>query len=188
MSSAATRRLILTGAAGVGKTTLAQALAPRLKLELIPEVGRQLCVDMGFGLIGEIPDQQAFKQEVLSLQIEAEERLGSFISDRSTIDCWVLWQRWNICSAMTYDTEKYYDQALKQSEKYTCVIYIPPMFAPPEDGFRWTDADYQRQIDRLVRMTIFEWRLTEKTYVVQSEGINARVDEVINRLADLKII
>jgi hypothetical protein len=65
--------------------------------------------------------------------------LGSFVADRSTLDAWVLWQRWNICQAMTYDSERYYNEARQQSTLYTDIIYIPPMFPPSDDGFRWTD-------------------------------------------------
>src|SRR6185436_15977491 len=94
------RRIILTGASGVGKTALVDGLAPLLDLPVIPELGRKLCKEWGYERIGEIPEQEQFKQKVLELQCEEEDRLGEFISDRSTIDCWVLWQRWNICSAM----------------------------------------------------------------------------------------
>ncbi len=160
-----------------------EALAGELKLAVIPELGRQLCLDMGYNWIGEIPDQEGFKRQVLEAQISEETRLASFISDRSTIDCWVLWQRWNICSAMSYDTESYYNQTRKQGELYSEIIYIPPMFPPPTDSFRWTDSDYQLQIDRLVRMTLYEWNLLGRTYMVRSEGVQNRCLEVIDWLA-----
>ena len=167
----------------MGKTTLVEQLSPRLGLPTIPELAREICRELGYQRIGEIPDQEGFKRRVLDCQIELEDKLGSFISDRSTIDCWVLWQRWNLCSAMTYDSESYYGQARKQSERYTHVIYLPPMFPPPEDGFRWTEVDYQRQIDRLVRMTLYDWGLLERSYVVQSEGPERRLDEVMKWLS-----
>lgn len=176
------QRIIVTGASGVGKTTLVEMLAPLLSLSVIPELGRKLCHDLGYERIGDIPEQEDFKNKVLQAQIEAENHAGSFISDRSTIDCWVLWQRWNICQAMTYDTETYYNKARKQAERYTHIIYIPPMFPPVEDGFRWTEPDYQKQIDRIVRMTIFEWQLSHVTYVVQSSDNESRLEEIKNWL------
>src|SRR5690606_35866403 len=140
-----------------------EELTPLLSLPHIEELGRKICEEMGHERIGDIPDQEAFKQRVLSAQIEEENRLDSFISDRSTIDCWVLWQRWNICSAMTYDSEDYYKRAREQAQSYSLVVYIPPMFPPLEDGFRWTDGDYQNQIDRMVRTTLWDWNLWERT-------------------------
>lgn len=175
------RRIIVVGASGVGKTTLVEALAPLLHLPVIPELGRKLCLDMGYKRIGDIPQEQQenFKRLVLEAQIERESAAGEWVSDRSSIDCWVLWQRWNICSAMTYDTEAYYEKARAQSAHYTHVIYIPPMFAPPEDGFRWTDADYQKEIDRLVRMTLFEWGLLPHTLTMKSKDHEERLRESI---------
>lgn len=182
--SSAPKRIILTGASGVGKTSLVETIAAKLGIPVIPELGREICRSMGYQRIGEIPDQEAFKQSVLEAQIGAEEKHGDFVADRSTIDCWVLWQRWNICSAMTYDTEHYYKLARAQSRTYTKIIYIPPMFPPQEDGFRWTDKDYQQQIDRLVRMTLYEWQLLERTYVVQMEGVERRQKEVLEWLTN----
>lgn len=172
------KRIIVTGASGVGKTTLVEMLAPLLSLSVIPELGRKLCHDLGYQKIGDIPDQEDFKRKVLEAQISAENAAGSFISDRSTVDCWVLWQRWNMCQAMTFDSEAYYDQCRRQAEKYTHIIYVPPMFPPVEDGFRWTELDYQKQIDRLMRMTIFEWQLSHITYVVQSSDNESRLEEI----------
>lgn len=152
-------------------------LAPLLSLSVIPELARKICHDLGYQRIGDIPEQEAFKWKVLDAQIAAENQAESFISDRSSLDAWVLWQRWNLCDAMSYDTERYYESARQQAQKYTHVIYVPPMFEPVEDGFRWTDKDYQKQIDRLVRMTIFEWNLSARTYVVQSTDNESRLKE-----------
>jgi predicted ATPase len=182
-SQSSKTRIVITGASGVGKTTLVEALAPLLCLPIIPELARQMCVDMGYAKIGSIPDQIDFKKQVLQKQIEEENRLGSFVSDRSTIDCWALWQRWNINDAMTYDTEAYYEQARTQAASgYTHIIYIPPMFACPEDGFRWTEPDYQKQIDRNVRMTLYEWNLLDKTLTIEDQDNDKRLKQVVDWL------
>lgn len=179
-------RIIAIGASGVGKTTLVESLTPLLALNTIPELARELCKEMGYERIGNIPDQEGFKQAVLTKQIEREEELESFISDRSTIDCWVLWQRWNICQAMTYDSEAFYNKAKAQAEKYSHIIYIPPMFPPQDDGFRWTDSDYQKQIDRLVKMTLYDWNLLDRVYEVKSDNPKDRVKETENWISQNK--
>jgi predicted ATPase len=180
------RKIVLTGASGVGKTTLAKELAQRLGLPFIPEIGRQLCLAKGFQRIGDIPEgeQENFKREVLEAQIKHESDLSEFIADRSAIDCWVLWQRWNICTAMTYDTESYYERARAQAESYSHIIYVPPLFAIAEDEFRWTDADYIKQINRIVLTTLFDWNLLARTYTVQSADFEQRVREVADWLAE----
>ncbi len=163
-----------------------EKLAPLLNVEVIPELGRKICEQLGYKFIGEIPDQEGFKVNVLNAQISAEKALGEkgFVADRSTVDCWVLWQRWNICKAMTYTTEEYYTKSLAQAAFYTHVVYVPPMFEPVEDGFRWADVDYQRQIDRLTRMTLYEWNLLDRTLFIKSLETESRVREVVNWLEE----
>ncbi|MBN8662021.1 MAG: hypothetical protein BWY75_03228 [bacterium ADurb.Bin425] len=177
-------KIIVTGASGVGKTTLVEALAPLLSLPVIPETARELCRQWGAAYPGEIPleKQEEFKFAVLEKQIEKENSEPSYLSDRSAVDAWVLWQRWNICQAMSYDTEKFYALAKAQAQTYTHVIYIPPLFEPVDDGFRWTDLDYQKQIDRLTRMTLYDFGLLQKTYTVKSAPMQERLEEVRNWL------
>ncbi len=174
-----TTRVVITGASGVGKTTLVELLAPLLSVPIIPELARQMCLDMGYDKIGNIPDQEGFKKQVLNRQIEEENRLENFVSDRSTIDCWALWQRWNQNTAMTYDTEEVYAKARSQAETYTHIIYVPPMFPPVDDGFRWTEPDYQKQMDRIIRMTLYDWNLWDKTLTISDKDSDARVREVL---------
>jgi len=177
------KRIIITGASGVGKTTLVEALTPLLSLPLIPELGRDICHQMGYQKIGDIPDQEEFKRAVLDAQISRENQLPEFISDRSAIDCWVLWQRWNLCSAMTYDSEAYYQKARAQAQRYTHVIYVRPTFPPVEDGFRWTEPIYQKQIDRLVRMTLYDFELWEKTLTIEEEDQEERLRAALKWLS-----
>lgn len=148
-------------------------------LPFIPEIGRELCIAKGYQRIGDIPDQEAFKREVLEAQIKHEEDLSEYVADRSSIDCWVLWQRWNLCTAMTYDSESYYERARKQAESYTHIIYVPPLFPIIEDDFRWTEPDYIKQINRLVLTTLFDWNLLARTHTVQSAQFDERVKEVV---------
>lgn len=157
-------------------------LAPLLSLPVIPEIARELCITMGFKYPGEIPDQENFKKNVLALQSDAENTKENFIADRSSIDSWALWQRWHYPQAMSYDTESYYDYAREQSARYTHIIYVPPMFPPVDDGFRWTDLDYQKQVDRLIRATLFDWNLLDKTYTIKELDTSKRIEEVIEWL------
>lgn len=171
-------KLTITGASGVGKSTLAQLLAKELGIPLIPELARELCLQLGYEQIGNIPDQEGFKRLVLDKQIETEAAHASFIADRSVIDCWVLWQRWNICQAMTYDTEAVYDKVATHAKSYSHILYAPPLFKPVEDKFRWTEPDYIKQIDRIIRMTLHDLDLWKQVLTLRSVNQEERLQEV----------
>ena len=137
---------------------------------------------MGYQNPTEIPNQQDFRCTVLDKQIEEENKRAAFVADRCAVDAWAMWQRWQICSAMTYDTEKYHDKCRLQAEAYTHLIYIPPLFSPPDDAFRWTDKDYIKQVDRLTRMTLYDWSLWDRTYTIRSADQQERLQEALDWL------
>lgn len=170
----------------MGKTSLAHALSSELSLPLIPEIARKLCLELGYDRIGSIPDQEGFKKQVLEKQIEAENSCESFVGDRGALDCWVLWQRWNICSAMTHDTEYIYRTVAAHMKSYSHIIYIPPLFEITEDEFRWSEPDYIKQLDRIFRMSLFELDCLERVYTINSGELAGRMEEVQNWLSKMK--
>lgn len=176
------KRIVIIGSAGVGKTTLLNGIKKSIGLSVIPEIAREVCKRMGCKSIYEIKDHDKFRLLVLREQIKLEETYKEFLSDRSTIDCWVHWVRWSWNSKKTFESEGYFNLAFFQALKYSHIIYIPRMFKPKNDGFRWNDEDYQRQIDRLFRELLLEWELMNRTYIIQSNSVKERVEEILSFL------
>ena len=172
------KRIAIIGSAGVGKTTLIEKLKDELRLAIIPEQARIICKELGYKNIYEIDKPNYFRQLALKNQIKKEEILKEFISDRSTIDCWVHWVRWSWSEAKTFESEKYFKLAFNQALKYSHVIYVPRLFKSKNDGFRWNNEDYQNQIDRLFKQTLLEWQLMNRTHIIQSNKSNERLKEV----------
>lgn len=176
------KRIVITGAAGVGKTTTFNDLREELLLKSIPEQARIICKKMGYKNIYEIKEHEKFRNLVLEEQFKLEEQYNSFISDRSTVDCWVHWVRWSWNLKKVEESEKYFLKCFQQAKKYSHIIYIPRLFKSKEDGFRWNNEDYQNQIDRLVLSTIKEWGLVHRTHIVRAKTKNDRLVELINFL------
>ncbi|MDA0771791.1 MAG: AAA family ATPase [Cyanobacteria bacterium] len=49
-----------------------------------------------------------------------------------------------------------------------------------DDGFRWNNAIYQKQIDRLLRSIIYDWGFSDKVYEIKSETIDHRLQELFD--------
>ena len=179
MSKITHKRIVIIGSAGTGKTTLFNKLTRLLKIKTIPEQARIICKNLGFKNIYEIKDQEKFRIKTLKEQIKIEEKYKEFLSDRSTIDCWIHWVRWSWGNTRTSDSEKYFKAAFKQACKYSHIIYIPRLFKPLEDGFRWNDSDYQNQLDRLFKEILLEWQLINRTYIIKSKELKERLKEAL---------
>lgn len=178
------KRIAILGAAGVGKTTLLNKIQDSLDIQIIPEQARVICKELGYKNIYEIENPKKFRFLVLKKQIEKEEKLNNFISDRSTIDCWVHWVRWDFETSKTFESEQYFNLSYNQALKYSHIIYIPRMFKPKNDNFRWNNNDYQNQIDRLFKSILLEWDLMKRVHIIQSKDLKERIKEVLFFLND----
>ena len=179
MSNKSPKRIVIIGSAGVGKTSLLEALKEKNHLKIIPEQARVVCKKLGYKNIYEIEDPTSFRILTLKEQIKLEERYKQFISDRGTIDCWIHWVRWSWGTRKTFETEEYFKLAYKAALKYSHILYIPRLTKTKakEDGFRWNNEEYQNQIDRMFREILLEWQLMNKTYLIRSKDLRGRIKE-----------
>ncbi|MDD9898751.1 MAG: ATP-binding protein [Candidatus Melainabacteria bacterium] len=185
-------KIAIIGAAGVGKTTLLDALFdPSLSLRgersstwqsryvKIEEVVRKLCAERGYDSPYPISeDMNQFRFDVLTKQIELEKQAGSFIVDRSTIDAWAYYMRWSWNSSTVETSEEFYQLAYEQAQNYDLLIYLPIMFEVKDDGYRWANPVYQKQVDRLLRSIINDWDLKDMVYEIKSETTCHRLQEL----------
>lgn len=187
-------RIAIVGAAGVGKTTLLDNLFQDNKnnnnnkviqsYSKIDEVVRILCKERGYQSPYDIPEAELhkFREDVLERQILLENEAGMFIVDRSTIDAWAYFMRWSWNTCTVELAESFYEKAYSQALKYDLLIYIPIMFPAEDDGFRWTNAIYHKQIDRLLKSVIKDWGLEDKVYEIKALDLSTRVEELKQQL------
>ncbi len=178
------KKIALIGSAGTGKTTMFEKLfeLPDIKANFsaIPEQVRIICEEKGYKSPYEIEgDINEFRFEVLRRQIQVENSNDSFIADRSVIDAWAYFMRWSWNTCTVEMAEEFYQAAYEQAQKYDLLIYFPISFELVDDGFRWNNSIYQKQIDRLLLSLVSEWKLDGKLYTVQAKDSETRVAEII---------
>jgi len=147
-------KIAISGAHGVGKSTLAALLATELQLPLIEEVARTVAREMGYMSTQEIVaanviDKERFQKTVLSCQLNTEFRYCAkgFVSDRSVIDiaAYMSWYKLPEAIGVKKNAIEY------ARNNYDLIFYIPLDERPVEDdGFRLVDRKSQEQIDRLI--------------------------------------
>lgn len=141
-------RICIVGSFSTGKTTLAEILARRLDLPLLPETAREV-VELGFKLDKDAtPETETL---IFLKQYNNELSNAEFVADRSLIDVmayagWVLDNRqhtkeialWEECTRLA-------ERRLRSN--YSHVFYLPIEFPIVPDGLRPEDPEFQQEID-----------------------------------------
>lgn len=141
-------KIVITGAQGVGKTTLAEQINKDFPdLKILPEAAR-LAKEAGLNL-----DHTATTETELWLiekQIELETSENKWVADRCGID---LLAYIHHLFSEEKDLIKFATEALvPRFSDYDLVLYLPSgEFEIEDDGVRTTDKNFQQAIDKLVR-------------------------------------
>lgn len=151
-------KIAISGSHGVGKTTLARALAKELGLPMISEVAREEAKKFGYETTERIKNapklqRMIFQLSVYHAQIKAEEDTWQgFVSDRSIFDC--------VAYCIYYDLplrliEYLRSDAIQYSGKYDLIIYCPvPGRELEDDGFRLVDRESQSLVDTSIQILL----------------------------------
>ena len=147
----ADRRIVIVGSFSTGKTTLAEALAEKLNLPLLPEVAREVAA-LGFKLDKDtLPSTEAL---IFLRQYNNELSTEEFVGDRSLIDV-MAYAGWVLDNQERSKDHYIWDECLKLAERrlrtsYSHVFYLPIEFPIVLDGLRPDDPVFQKDIDERV--------------------------------------
>ena len=144
------QRIAISGSAGVGKSTLAKALAAECGVPYIPEGMREYLestkVDLhDLGVAG----LRALVLRLWEERQEAEARYSSFVADRASYDFVAFWMFYGFAREDA-DTERLISGALRR-DRYDEVFVLPwgsiPLVA---DGIRSTNRFAQLQVQAMI--------------------------------------
>ena len=141
-------KIAITGAQGVGKTTLAQQINKNYPdFKILPEAAR-LAKEAGYAL-----DQTATTETELWLitkQIELENTENKWVADRCSIDLFAyIHHLFPEESALIEFATK---TLVPRFNNYDLVLYLPSeQFAIEDDGVRITDIKFQQAVDQRIR-------------------------------------
>ena len=141
-------KIAITGAQGVGKTTLAQQINKDYPdFKILPEAAR-LAKEAGYNI-----DQTATTETELWLitkQIELESIESKWVADRCGID--LLAYIHHLFSEESTLIEFATKTLVPRFSNYDLVLYLPSgQFAIEDDGVRSTDIKFQQTIDQRIR-------------------------------------
>lgn len=169
-------RIAIVGSFSTGKTTLAEALARKLGLPLLPEVAREI-VDLGFKLDKDAtPETETL---IFLKQYNNELSEPAFVGDRSLIDS-MAYAGWVLANqapqkemALWVECERLAERRLRTN--YSHVFYLPIEFPIVLDGLRPDDPSFQKEIDERILDIL-------STHSVRYETLTGSIEE---RLAQI---
>ena len=172
-------RIAIVGSFSTGKTTLAEVLARRLELPLLPEVAREV-VELGFKLDKDAtPEVEAL---IFLKQYNNELSIPEFVGDRSLIDVlayagWILDnQDYRKEMVLWEECEKLAERRLRTS--YSHVFYLPIEFPIVLDGLRPDDPAFQKDIDERILSLL-------RTHDIDFHTVKGSVEERIEQIESL---
>jgi nicotinamide riboside kinase len=151
-------RVGITGAHGVGKTTLAGKLARELNIPLIKEQARAVASLLGLENCEQLAKDKAmaakFQIFILYQQIKKENELASFISDGTFLDFLAYWTYYGLDEYDSFSGTIYRKECLSRLSGYDFIVYVPPEMPLKPDGFRLSSRGSRNDLDRIIRFML----------------------------------
>ena len=174
------RRIVIVGSFSTGKTTLAEALADKLNLPLLPEVAREVAA-LGFKLDKDtLPSTEAL---IFLRQYNNELSYEEFVGDRSLIDV-MAYAGWVLDNQERTNEHDLWDECMKLAHRglrsnYSHVFYLPIEFPIVLDDLRPDDPVFQKDIDeRLIALL----KANDLDYITLTGSVEERLAQIDEHL------
>jgi nicotinamide riboside kinase len=152
-------RIAITGAHGVGKSTLARQLCDALKLPELPTPGRTLAEE---GLPVNEAATVASQLVAWLRQYRFEHERSAWVASRSLVDVWA----YTVLAAARTGTGPVERALMDELARvtpltidgaYDLLVYVPPTIPLVADNVRADDVRFQRATDDAIRRALADW-------------------------------
>jgi nicotinamide riboside kinase len=176
-------RIAITGAHGVGKSTLAARLAGEFGIPELPTPGRTLAArGLPINRSATVTSQTA----AWLFQYRLEREQVAWVASRSLIDVWAYTVQTSVRKDLDLVEQALLEELAKATplalfEAYDELIYVPPRIPLIADAVRSDESSFQREIDEAIRKALAAWRVPHTTVDVTDEMI---VENLLERLRE----
>lgn len=188
-------RIILIGAHGTGKTTLANKLKELLGITVVESVSREFYKDMQYledalvldGMISKVDKTSALQNVICSMSrwdymrwIDVNEAV---IMTRCPLDTLAYAKADDNVRSTIYTSNV---KTLKDNKEFmdslksSLFIYLPIEFDIEDDGTRPIDKEFQKAVDQAMRDLMYEFQITP---LVVTGTVKERVEQIIVKMA-----
>lgn len=172
-------RISFTGAQGVGKSTLIEAVAPHFPdYHIQRESVRYMVKKYGFDIQSADPTLQL---AVLNLQTKSILGYEDILLDRSVIDStayMLYYHRRKNPEVPQAIMDLVMDTSKELAQKLDYIVFMQPEFDLVDDGFRVLDVDQQKEINDIMKGLIETFDVSHKVIWVRG-SVEERVEEVL---------
>lgn len=177
-------KIAITGAHGVGKSTLAAAVAQTLGVPELATPGRTLA-DLGLP----VNERASVTSQAVAwlMQYRFERESSAWVSSRSLLDVWAYTSLAGdrglsgpVEVALLSELERTTPIAIAGA--YDCLVYVPPVIPLLADDVRGADKVFQDAVDRRIRESIDRWRVaTVSLDVSDRDSVAALLERLTSR-------
>lgn len=181
-------RIALCGSSSTGKTTLAIRLMENGEFRnLIPQFittdARKLLKQGGFTSMDLMTQDQLrdFQLEYFQRKMNLENEQSAFLTDRSFVDVAAYWTERDMEGAEEDEINVLIAPCRERARTYDIHFFLPFGVIPfSADGYRSSDLNLHKRIDRRIRALLIEWKLPFA--VMDFSGIDDRAEMVFEWL------
>jgi hypothetical protein len=176
----------IVGGESTGKSTLAQGLSERLRLQVLPPLRREILEESGYHTFFEWATATKGWVTLIERQLEREETKTDIVVDDGVLQLYCFVQRWGWNTISPDRWEALRARVVSRVSSYEHVILMPAtLLGGPAPG-RFRSDSQNIQLTRLLNASMTELELRGRVLAIRALDPLDRLDEALAFTAGLR--